>query len=1288
MRDPALAALILTGLLLFSPLGATSGSTGSPAVAPTVPGAPSSAALVAPTAPVGSGLVEVAPAYAPNAGVGELGPVEATTPLDVAVGLAISNASNLSAYLTALYVPGTPAYHAFLSDSELSTRFGASRAAIARASAYFASFGLRVTASPDHLLLDVEGPAAEVGPAFGTTFDLYRSSGGPEFVSHPTPATLPAGYGWTGALGLGNDTPILPAVTSASTVVPVAGPAASCSATGDVVPCQVWGAYDMSTLIGSGTDGAGETIGVVDAYDAAEPQTQLESDLASFDSATGLATPTVNYLYPVPTTGDLNATTTEWGGEEALDLEWSHASAPGATIDMTFSPNPEAGLYEAVDYLVAHQSVNVLSMSWGEPDVGVFNRFSTPCSLACNASTDGSYALLGPVLEFAAAEGISVFAASGDCGAADGTNGVSTNFPASDPYVTGVGGTVLSVSPSGTWEGETAWSGNSSGRVAPGCDNEGGSGGGYSPLPRPWWQVGDGTLASEADRGVPDVSAISLPGVLVYIDGSPGPEGGTSLATPIWAGIAAISDQYAGSPRGLLNPSLYSILEGPDYGVDFHDIVSGTNGYSAGTGWDPISGIGTPIVGNLVADLTAGPTTLPSLYTELNVSSESGPAPLTVRFFVNATGGTGSTRVEGVYFGDGNASFATDGLVTHTYPSPGFYVAQSYVADLSGNLSVSLPIAIVVGGGSSLRIDLAVSSTTPSVGAPVTLTATPTGGTGPYSYLYYFGDGTYENWTLNPSVVHVYGTSGSYCPVVVAEDAASPPNGGVSVPVGLGVGSAPTPVCAAPVAPLVVTASSAPAARDAPADFPALFTVSGGGGTRTEQYVSSDPYVAACECAIFRAPGTYPISLYVNDSAGPPARAETNVTVAPALAATFTATPPIGPAPLTVHFAGTVSGGDGAAPASVTWTFGNGASATGESANETYTASGTYWAVGQVADAGYGNASEAFLVNVGPSTPSAAPYVSATIAPAVQRSSGETVEYSAEAFSWNGTATAANFTWQLGNGRGGFTSVVNQTSFAPGPSVTAGNLSATFATTGTNVTVPFSFAGFFAVEGGGFVPRASAILLDGTGGPSHGPAPLTWQGSADAVGPGTPSIAWTLGDGTSASGPSLTHRYGAPGRYTVTLTTGDAWGDRAVDPFAVDVTNATAAPLAVESGPSVATGAAPLAVEFTAVATGGGGGPYSYDWEFGDGANSSAANVSHTYRTAGTYSATLTVRDARNGSLVRSYEIVVTPAPGGPPLGFLPRVLGVLVLGTAVVVGVVLALAHRRRPRPEWSASP
>jgi PKD repeat protein len=1274
--------LVLSGLLGLSSVPASASPPAS-----VVHPLPSLAAAPAPP----RAAIQVAPGFIAGPGVADLGAVAPATAMDAAVGLAFTNESALAAYLDALYVPGTPAYHHFLSTAELASRYGASGSALATATAYFQSYGLRVTVSPDHLLLSVDGTAAQFAPAFGTAFDEYRNARGAEFVSHPTPAELPSIVGWTGVLGLGNATSLTPAVTAPTQITPAAVPDTSCSGSGDIKPCQVWGAYNMSPTAPS-TDGAGETIGVVDAYDDAQTELELKTDLADFDSAESLPAPTVNYMYPVGPTTDINTTSTGWGPEESLDLEWSHASAPGATIDMTFSPNPNVGLYQAVDYLVAHQSVNVISMSWGEPDSGEYNAYAGPCALSCNASSDGSYALLGPVLEFAAAEGISVLAATGDCGAADGTSGDATNFPASNAYVTAVGGTYLDVNSTGTWEGETGWSGNATGATAPGCGNQGGSGGGFSPLPAPWWQSGEGFPTDAPGRGVPDVSAIATPGVVIYYNSGPAGVGGTSLATPIWAGIAALADQAAGTSLGLLNPTLYNILRDPsEYAADFHDITEGNNGYLAGKGWDPVTGIGTPIVDQLIPSLTAGPTALTTLATSLGVSSSSGPVPLTVTFSVGASGGSGSYPAEGIYFGDGNASFVTGGQIEHTFTGAGVYSVQAYAVDSSGNYSISLPVAVVVGGGSALGSNLSVNNDRPSVDAPITFTATATGGTAPDRYLYYFGDGTYQNWSDSPTVEHSYGATGSFCATVLIQDSADPVDGGVSLPVPVGVGSAGLPVCASSPAPLSVTANSTEGTRDAPADFPALFGVSGGAGTISEQYRSTDPYVVACGCAIVRSPGPVSISLYANESIGASAYAEVNLTVAPALNVSFTASPTFGPAPLVVTFGDAASGGYGANASNTSWSFGNGDTAVGASVQETYSTPGTYWAIGHLSDRGQGNASEAFLIDVGPSSPSAAPYLTGSVSPAIDIASGATVTYAAQAYAWNGTRIGANYTWQAGGRALGYVPDLNETYYAPSQGAASfvedGNLSATFATTGSNQTDDFSFPSFYAAESGGFVPATNALMFSVTGGPWAGAGPLYWSAVGEVAGPGSLATGWAFGDGTTGTGVAPAHTYWTVGLYTLLASSTDSWGDRSAYAAGIDVTS-TGVPLALVAGPSVEAGPAPLPVTFTAVASGGSGAPYSYAWEFGDGGVASAPNVTHTYETAGSYLANVTAYDSHGTAYSRSYEIVVSaPVATGPVLGFIPRsfTLALFAITVGIAVGAVLAVAFGRPRTPARS---
>ncbi|MGC2360234.1 MAG: PKD domain-containing protein, partial [Thermoplasmata archaeon] len=699
----------------------------------------------------------------------------------------------------------------------------------------------------------------------------------------------------------------------------------------------------------------------------------------------------------------------------------------------------------------------------------------------------------------------------------------------------------------------------------------------------------------------------------------------------------------------------------------------------------PVTGIGSPIVDALLPDLATPPGVISSLGVDLNASATSGVAPLDVTFSVRGTGGSGQYPVRGVYFGDGTAAFAIGGIVNHTYSTTGVYSVQAYVVDGSGNFSISLPSVLVVGRGSALSANLSVSNPSPAVDAQVTFTGAATGGTAPYSYLYYFGDGTYQNWTNASSVEHTYGASGSFCAEVAVRDAADAPDGGSSAAVPVAVGPAPAPDCTSSSPYLEVGYNASAGIRDAPAEFPSMFTVSGGRGTVSEQYTSTDPYVSACGCEVFRSPGDYSVWLYANESAGPSIVAETNVTVTPPLNGTFTASPTFGPAPLSADFGATVSGGYEADSGFTSWTFGNGQSAVGATASEVYRTAGTYWAVGQLSDHGHGNTSEAFLIDVGSSAPSAPSYVAAAVAPAVDLPSGSTVHYSAAAYSASGTRTEANFTWRLGSGVAGYSPELNRTYYAPPEgaatfSVT-GNLSVN-ASGGGDLTTTFGFAPFFAVEPGGFVPRANGLVLTDTTGPASGPPPLAWAGTASVRGPGTIAVSWTFGDGASGSGTTVTHEYTAVGEYSEVVRATDSWGDVAVDAAGVDV--AVPPPFVLNAGPSVDSGVAPLTVYFAATASGGTGGPFTYLWQFGDGASAGTGNTSHTYERAGTYTANITARDPVGSAVNRSYTILVSaPASGGRPvLGFLPGwvSLGLLVIIGGIALGAVLAIAARRPP--------
>ncbi len=427
-------------------------------------------------------------------------------------------------------------------------------------------------------------------------------------------------------------------------------------------PTDIRTAYNATSLYDAGYTGAGETIAIVDAF--GDPY--IQSELNTFSAEFGIPTTTVNQ---VCVDGPCNYTlgiTEGWNTEIALDIEWSHAMAPGAAIYLYIGSNNAAPLYDAVEAAVLGTNgngttfprPNIISMSWGAPE----NDFG-------DSAVAENYPFLDAVLQQGSALGITFFASTGDWGAYDQSYGQDSPYggaiyPSTDPYVTAVGGTSLYLSTqSGYLEGpsfnatstgygyETAWSWNNVYGWS--------TGGGYSTLfGRPSWQSAPG-LANNGERGAPDVAwdADVQTGVLVFVSGAFYIVGGTSVGSPSWAGSMALIDQAAGHNLGNINPALYSIANSPvEYANAFHDVTVGNNDpNSAGPGWDPLTGLGTPNLGELASYLTHGAAGLKVSVTSnaaSGVGEGAGVNSLTISASVTlgdmtVTSGTVSATLEG-----------------------------------------------------------------------------------------------------------------------------------------------------------------------------------------------------------------------------------------------------------------------------------------------------------------------------------------------------------------------------------------------------------------------------------------------------------------------------------------------------------------------------------------------------------------------------------------------------------------------------------------------------------------
>jgi len=396
-------------------------------------------------------------------------------------------------------------------------------------------------------------------------------------------------------------------------------------------PYQMRTAYGIDSLIAANYDGTGKTIVIIDAF--SDPN--IAAQLNFFDNFYGLTpvnagpgTPTFTQVAP----DGLGPYNVGWAEEISLDVEWAHAIAPGANIVLELgADNSDTALISALNDAIDNNRGDVISMSFGEADT----------CLGADLTAAWHQAFVN-----ATKKGITLFASSGDQGAAqptcDGTSWIKvTSSPASDPLVTAVGGTELhaadyclvslgcnpSVNPApGTYLSEIGWNeGPIYGDFQDYFDSTLASGGGFSTVwDEPAYQKG--TIHGGKQAGVPDVSynAAVLHGVLTYLN-IPGVQvgfyrfGGTSAGSPQWAAIMAIADQFAGNDYGFINAALYKIGQNAgDYANAFNDITSGTNsameydasnnpvyitGFNAGTGWDAVTGLGSPKSGSLMNEL-------------------------------------------------------------------------------------------------------------------------------------------------------------------------------------------------------------------------------------------------------------------------------------------------------------------------------------------------------------------------------------------------------------------------------------------------------------------------------------------------------------------------------------------------------------------------------------------------------------------------------------------------------------------------------------------------------------
>jgi kumamolisin len=421
---------------------------------------------------------------------------------------------------------------------------------------YLRSRGLQVTGvSANRLAVDATGTADQLGATFNTSLARWHDAGlGRDFTAADSTPKVPTSLSSMVSGVTGLDEHYVPQRRTAE----VSGPKVGSGPGGGYTPTELRSGYGLTAL----DDGAGQTMALFE-YGKFD-----QANIDTFDQHYSLPTtpPTLKNIDGGNTDGDSAQSEVE------LDIEVAHAIAPKANLVVYAAPNTTSAEVDMWNAIVA-DNVPVVSSSWGLCE---YDR-----SLASMQAVD-------TVAKQAAAQGMTFFAPSGDAGAYDCERDANTqhagdlavDFPGSDPYVTSVGGTTLSLKADGTRASETTW-------------NQGGgwaTGGGQSMVfDKPSWQAGDGK------RQVPDVSAAATGGEYsVYIEGAWGRNGGTSAAAPLWASYLTLINQRAGVlgklTVGSLNPRLYALS-----GLDVNDVTVGNNRfYQAGAGFDMATGWGSP----------------------------------------------------------------------------------------------------------------------------------------------------------------------------------------------------------------------------------------------------------------------------------------------------------------------------------------------------------------------------------------------------------------------------------------------------------------------------------------------------------------------------------------------------------------------------------------------------------------------------------------------------------------------------------------------------------------------
>lgn len=611
--------------------------------------------------------------------------------------------NELDRFVADQHDPASAEYHRWLTPEEYGRRFGIADADLNQITGWLSLHGFTIEeVSAGRRTLVFSGTARLVEETFRTSIHYYRVNGKLHQANSTEPEIPQALAGVVAGIASLHD---FLSVPQATRVEAVAAPEWSSGGSHYLAPADFATIYDLNSLYSSGTTGSGQSIAVV-----ARSNINL-SDVQTFRTTFGL--PINN---PVVVLNGANPGVVAGGeqDEATLDAEWAGAVAKSAAVKFVVSASTSAsdGVALSAQYIVNHNLAPVMTTSFG----------------LCEQASGSSYnQFWNSLWQQAAAQGITSLVAAGDGGAAGcdapseskASGPLGVNAIASPPYAVGVGGTGFNdqSNPSQYWSPnntssygsaltyipEVVW--NQSGLVSGGSGLWAGSGGASTVYTKPAWQTGAGVPAAN-HRYVPDVSlaASGHDGYLIYMNSSLWVVSGTSAASPAWAGVMALINQHSASTQGNANTVFYPLMTRQFSGgtAVFHDIVSGNNsvpgltGFTAGTGYDECSGIGSPDGALLVQHWSDGK--LPSL--TLGLSAATATAQFGAPAHVTAT-----TTIGGAF--KSAVALSVTGL-----PS-----------GLTASWSPSAAVATPGAGSSTLTLTAAANLTN----ATYTLTITATG---------------------------------------------------------------------------------------------------------------------------------------------------------------------------------------------------------------------------------------------------------------------------------------------------------------------------------------------------------------------------------------------------------------------------------------------------------------------------------------------------------------------------------------------------------------------------------